>query len=327
MANTSIKNTIKLHASKINKANILCIGDMILDHYIYGNVERMSPEAPVPILSVVEEKIQLGGVGNVARNISSLGGKAIIISINGNDDSSKKIRKLIGFEKNVKGSFLKDLSYTTPIKMRFLNKSSHLLRVDKEEKPFSKKNKVSNKKVIDVVKKEIKFCDAIILSDYNKGLLTKSLIKQLVKLAKQNEKIIFADPKSKDFSIYEGVNFLTPNQKELSEATGNYVNSEKDVTESAKEIIKKYKIENILVTRSEKGMILVNNKKSKNFFTIAKEIYDVSGAGDTVVAVLALMIAAGLNIETSTLLANHAAGIVVGKRGTAVTTKNEMINF
>ena len=326
MNNDSIENLIKSNSKKIRKTHILCIGDLILDQYIYGNVERMSPEAPVPILSIDEENFQLGGVGNVARNISSLGGKATIVSLIGKDSSSKYIEKLIKKEKNLKSDFIVDEHYSTPLKMRFLNNFTQLLRADKE-KIRSTSQSLYIKKIKDKIKKGIEYCDAIIISDYKKGLITKELTKELVKLAKKSKKIILADPKSKDFKIYEGVDFITPNQKELSEATSNFIDSEKEAVESGKQIIEQCKIKNVLVTRSEKGMILISNKKFKNFPTLAKEIYDVSGAGDTVIAVLAIMLASGFNIETSALLSNHAAGIVVGKKGTAVTTQEEMIKF
>ena len=326
MSNDSIKNIIKSNFKKISKTHILCVGDLILDQYIYGKVERMSPEAPVPILSINEENFQLGGVGNVARNISSLGGKATIVSLIGKDSSSKYIEKLIKKEKNLKSNFVVEENHSTPLKMRFLNNFTQLLRADKE-KIKSKFDNSNTKKIKDKIKKQIEFCDAIIISDYKKGLITKEFIKEIVKLAKKSKKIILADPKNKDFKIYEGVDFLTPNQKELSEATNNYIDSEKEAVESGKQIIEKCKIKNVLVTRSEKGMILISNKNFKNFPTLAKEIYDVSGAGDTVIAVLAIMIASGFDTETSALLSNHAAGIVVGKKGTAVTTLEEMIKF
>ena len=326
MSNDSIENLIKSNSKRIGKTQILCVGDMILDQYIYGKVERMSPEAPVPILSISEENFQLGGVGNVARNISSLGGKATIVSLIGKDFSSKCIEKLIKKEKNLKSDFVVDEGYSTPLKMRFLNNFTQLLRADKEKVRLKSQSSLI-KKIKDKIKNQIEHCDAIIVSDYKKGLITKKFIKEIVQLAKKNKKIILADPKSKDFKIYEGVDFLTPNQKELSEATNNFIDSEKEAVESGKQIIKQCKITNVLVTRSEKGMILINNNNFKNFPTLAKEIYDVSGAGDTVIAVLAIMIASGFDIETSALLSNHAAGIVVGKKGTAVTTQEEMIKF
>ena len=326
MSNDSIENLIKSNSKRIGKTQILCVGDMILDQYIYGKVERMSPEAPVPILSINEENFQLGGVGNVARNISSLGGKATIVSLIGKDFSSKCIEKLIKKEKNLKSDFVVDEGYSTPLKMRFLNNFTQLLRADKEKVRLKSQSSLI-KKIKDKIKNQIEHCDAIIVSDYKKGLITKKFIKEIVQLAKKNKKIILADPKSKDFKIYEGVDFLTPNQKELSEATNNFIDSEKEAVESGKQIIKQCKITNVLVTRSEKGMILINNNNFKNFPTLAKEIYDVSGAGDTVIAVLTIMLASGFDIETSAFLSNHAAGIVVGKRGTAVTTQEEMIKF
>ena len=250
MNNDSIENLIKSNSKKIRKTHILCIGDLILDQYIYGNVERMSPEAPVPILSIDEENFQLGGVGNVARNISSLGGKATIVSLIGKDSSSKYIEKLIKKEKNLKSDFIVDEHYSTPLKMRFLNNFTQLLRADKE-KIRSTSQSLYIKKIKDKIKKGIEYCDAIIISDYKKGLITKELTKELVKLAKKSKKIILADPKSKDFKIYEGVDFITPNQKELSEATSNFIDSEKEAVESGKQIIEQCKIKNVLVKEKE----------------------------------------------------------------------------
>ena len=326
MNNDQIESLIRSNSESISKTQILCVGDLILDQYIYGNVERMSPEAPIPILSINEEYFQLGGVGNVARNISSLGGNATIVGLIGKDSSSKYIEKLIKSEKNLRSDFVIDENHSTPLKMRFLNKFTQLLRADKEKiRPKSKLSHI--KKIKEKIKKEIERCDAIIISDYNKGFVTKELIEEIVKLAKQYKKIILADPKNKDFQTYEGVDFLTPNQKELSKATNNFIDSEKEAVESGKKIIEKCKIKNVLVTRSEKGMILISTKKFKNFPTLAKEIYDVSGAGDTVIAALAVMIASGFDLETSALLSNYAAGIVVSKKGTAVTTQEEMMKF
>ena len=297
---------------------------MVLDHYINGKVERISPEAPVPILLMERQKYELGGVGNVARNIANMGAKTSLIFLQGNDQASNIVKKLLHNEKNIKNACINIPNFKTPIKTRLIKNDEHLLRVDDEDINFKLLNKYKIL-ILNKLKKEIKKNDLIILSDYNKGLLDKDLIKKIISIAIRFNKIIIADPKKIDLSSYEGVNILTPNQKEMADASKNNLLSEKDLLLFAKDIIKKFGIKNLLVTRSEKGMLLINNKFIKEIKANAKNVIDVTGAGDTVIAIVGLMLILGLSVEDSVEVSNYAAGLVVGRSGTASVSFIDLI--
>tara|TARA_B100000787_G_scaffold156949_1_gene133413 strand:- start:1048 stop:2025 length:978 start_codon:yes stop_codon:yes gene_type:complete len=309
----------------IKKCNILCIGDIILDHYIYGKVERMSPEAPIPILLFEKENYQLGGVGNVAKNLSSIGAKCSLLFLSGDDISSKKISKLIFNEKNIKQLKVKLKDFETPIKTRYINNLNHLVRVDKENIHF-KITSSFKKKLLILLDKEIKNSDLVILSDYNKGFLDEYLIQKIVKLSKKYNKIIIADPKKNNLNAYAGIDIITPNQKEIFDAAGKILKNEKEIIAFCRKIINKHSIKEILLTRSEKGMLLIGCDYSIKFKTNAKNVFDVTGAGDTVISILALMKALGINTIISSQISNYAAGIIVGKPGTATLTFKELIS-
>ena len=324
MNKKTLLNNINISKKKINKCRILCIGDIMLDHYVYGKVERLSPEAPIPILLNQEEEFLLGGVGNVARNLSDLGAKCTLISLVGIDDASKKIKNLVKLDKNIKSQLITLKNHTTSVKTRYIKNSEYLLRVDKEINSFKKSKKLS----LDISKsliKNIKLCNLIILSDYNKGFLNKSLIKEIVKIGKRYNKLIIADPKKNNFESYAGIDIITPNQKELNDTAGKKLRNEKEIINFCRKIIDIYKIKEILLTRSEKGMLLIRQDYSKKYKANAKKVYDVTGAGDTVISTLALMKSIGLNSEESSEISNYAAGIIISKRGTATLTYKELI--
>lgn len=325
MSNKVIKEILFRKKNNIEKCNILCVGDIILDHYIYGRVERMSPEAPIPILLFENENYQLGGVGNVARNLSSLGVKSSLISFIGDDPSSKKIQKLISKEKNIKHTKVKLFGYETPTKTRYINNLLHLIRVDKENTSL-KMNNTFKKNLLLILDKKIKKSDLVILSDYNKGFFDKYLIQKIVKIAKNYNKIIIADPKKNDLSVYSGIDIITPNQKEIENAAGKSLKNERDLIVFSRSIIKKYNIKEILITRSEKGMLLIGKDYSRSYKANAKSVFDVTGAGDTVISILALMKAVGESTEISTQISNFAAGLIIGKYGTAALTYKELIS-
>lgn len=323
METKEIKSLLVKNKSKISKSNILCIGDIILDHYIYGNVDRISPEAPIPILVFEKEVYELGGVGNVARNITSLGSQVTLLNLSGLDESSKKINKLISKNKNIKKLFFKVSGFTTPIKTRYINNFSHMVRVDKENSDFKLSMSIKND-ILNTLRKKISQFDLVILSDYNKGLLDKDLIKKIIKIVKNNNKIIIADPKKNDLSIYSNADIITPNQKEVSDSVNKKYLNEKSLILVGKKIIKTNKISYLLITRSEKGMLLINNKFIKKYSTVAKKVYDVTGAGDTVIAALSIMISIGLDIKIAVSISNFIAGIVIGKKGTAVMNYSDL---
>ena len=324
MLNKNIIKLLKKNKKNIKKSRIICIGDIILDHYITGKVERISPEAPVSILVMKNQEYEVGGVGNVAKNISNMGAKTTLICLSGNDFSSVTVKKLLRENKNIKNADIKVPNFKTPIKTRFINEEKHLLRLDNEDVYFKLANKYKNL-IIEKLKKEIKKNDLVILSDYNKGLLDKDLIKKIIKISIHYNKIIIADPKKIELSSYEGVNILTPNQKEITDSSKKKFLNEKNLIKYAQNIIKKYKIQNLLITRSENGMLLVNNKSTTKVKANAKRVIDVTGAGDTVIAILGLMLTLEFSIEDSIKISNFAAGLVIGKSGTACISYSDLI--
>lgn len=316
-------NNISSIRKKINSCKIMCIGDIMLDHYLFGRIDRISPEAPIPILLFEKEKFIPGGAANVARNISALGAKCILLSVVGNDVAGKKISRQISIEKKIIPKLFTLKKYQTPVKTRYIRKFQHLLRVDREFSNF----KISKKLIENIesaILKNIKQTDLIILSDYNKGLISKLLIKKIICIAKKYNKTIIADPKKIDLSTYKGIDILTPNQKEISDAANKNLTSERDLTNFARSLIKKYKFKEVLITRSSKGMLLVGSDYLEKIPANCKNVNDVTGAGDTVISVLSLMKAIGMNTSSAAKIANNAAGITVAKQGTAVLSFREL---
>ena len=305
----------------LKKANVLVIGDIILDKYIYGSVDRVSPESPVPVLRPESEESRLGGAANVASNISSLGSKVSLQGVIGRDEAAEGLKALLK-EKKVKG-FFSTSSLPTISKLRLLASRQQLLRIDVEEK-FSiedwSKTKALFSKIISSTKATV-----IVVSDYDKGTLRD--IPFLIKQAAKKNIYTLIDPKGNDFSKYEGANIITPNYLEFSNAVGG-VSSESDLTLKANDLIEDLKLEALLITRGAEGMTLVEKQKDKmirtDYSTLAQEVFDVSGAGDTVIASLAASIASGFNLSDSVRISNVAAGIVVGKSGTATPRLSEL---
>ena len=325
MLNKNLISLLKKNKKNISKLNIACIGDIILDHYIIGNVDRISPEAPVGILALKNEKYEIGGVGNVAKNIANLGGKTSLLCLSGSDHSSKIVKNLLRNEKNINNINIQIPNFKTPKKTRFLENSKHLLRVDDESTIFKLKDEFK-RIILNKIQNIIKKNDLIILSDYNKGLLDKKLISLIIKLSTKYNKKIIADPKKIDFSIYSNVDILTPNQKEMMDATNMKIPNEKNLIKFGKYIVKKYNISNLLITRSEKGMLLINRNSIKKFKSNPNKVIDVTGAGDTVVAVIGLMLALKFSFSESVEISNYAAGKVIGLSGTACLKYTELIS-
>ena len=311
---------------------ILCVGDLILDHYVHGDIDRISPEAPIPILKANDRNYNiLGGCGNVARNICSANNKCHLISIVGNDDDGLKLKEIIKKIKNLTSSLIVDPVRCTTKKTRYVCENQQILRVDKEmENPISTAIEL---KIIKLLKKKINDCNVIVLSDYNKGVLTNNLIKKIIKIAKDYKKILIVDPKKKDFSVYAGATFITPNLKELKGATNTLGISTKSNEDSlvlklSKKIINKFDFKAVITTRSSNGISVVTDVGS--FFHLpseAKEVFDVSGAGDTVLAYLSSSISKGESLESSIKISNVAAGLAVAKFGTSVVSIDEIDNI
>ena len=305
----------------LSKSKILVFGDVMLDRYVSGSVDRVSPEAPVPVFKPIKEEIRLGGAANVALNLSSLGSKVSLIGITGKDSSSKQISNLIK-ENKIKNELVHS-SLPTITKLRLLSSKQQLLRVDNEEE-FTKNDWQSAKRRFD---KSIGLSSSnlLIISDYGKGTLQD--IPALIKKAKKLNKMVLVDPKGNNFSKYKGADIITPNFSEFIGEVGP-VGSEREISSKAKSLIKSLNLGALLVTRGSEGMTLFKKEKNKidrsNFPTQAKEVFDVSGAGDTVIASLAAALSAGFDISSAVKLANVAAGIVVGKSGTATAYLSEI---
>ena len=313
-----------MNLKQLSKGNVLVFGDVILDRYISGTVDRVSPEAPVPVLKPTKEDIRLGGAANVAVNLSSLGSKATLIGVTGRDDSSNQIKDLLKKNK-IKNALTKSVNPSIS-KLRFLAGQQQLIRIDSEEE-FTEadwKSSLSNyRKHIRLEKNKV-----LVISDYGKGTLKN--IPLIIKEAKKLNKIILVDPKGDNFSKYNSANIITPNFDEFLRVVGK-IKGEADVTSKGKELINSLKLRALLITRGSEGMTLLEKKTGKivrmDFPTEAKDVFDVSGAGDTVIASIAAGLAGGFSLSESIRLANVAAGIVVGKSGTATVNKIEITPF
>ncbi len=301
---------------------ILVVGDIMLDKYIWGDVSRISPEAPVQVVHVTKETYAPGGASNVASNVSALNGKVFMVGIVGNDNAKDiLLEELKQRGINTEG-ILVDKDKPTTQKVRIVGRSQQLLRVDYENKEHVHQS--IELSTIDFLKKVIKEIDIIIISDYAKGVITSEISNSLISIAKVNNKAIIVDPKPKHLNLYSNVTLITPNNAEASEMTNIEDSSDNAVLEMGSKIMK-YLNANVLITKGEKGMSLFEKDgKITNIPAKAKEVYSLIGAGDTVVATVALALAAGANYEEAATLANIAAGIKVGKIGTASVSIEEI---
>jgi len=301
---------------------ILVIGDIMLDKYIWGEVSRISPEAPVQVVSVIKETYAPGGASNVASNASSLNAKVFMVGIIGNDEAKNMLLKELK-ERNINtdGIFI-DSDKPTTQKIRIVGRGQQLLRVDYEKKEHIHQN--IEHLIIDFLRKNVKYVDVIVISDYAKGVVTAKIISSLVKTAKENNKTIIVDPKPSHLDLYSNVTLITPNNAEASEMTKIGDGSDNNVLDMGLKLLK-YLNTNILITRGEKGMSLFEKDGSITHIPAnAKEVYSIIGAGDTVVAAIALALASGASLKESATLANIAAGIKVGKIGTASVSIEEI---
>lgn len=308
---------------KITGHRVLCVGDVMLDRFIYGSVERISPEAPIPVLRVKREEVTLGGSGNVVRNVVTLGGHVDMVGVVGHDQAGYDLVEQISSMHQVVSYILTDNTRPTTIKTRFVADGQQLLRADNEiSAPISSQ---IEEQTLMRVRGAMDICDIVILSDYAKGVLTDKVVKEIIRLAQEKGKQVLIDPKGRDFSRYKGAFMLTPNRKELTESTGLTILTAADAETAARQLIEKYELGGILAKLGSDGVCLVmKDTPAQHFHATAREVYDVSGAGDTVVATMALCLAGGLSTADSASLANIAGSIVVGKIGTAAVTYQDM---
>jgi D-beta-D-heptose 7-phosphate kinase/D-beta-D-heptose 1-phosphate adenosyltransferase len=300
---------------------ILVLGDIILDRYIWGRVNRISPEAPVPIVEVTDDSFMLGGAANVANNIIALGGQATVAGVAGRDRAGAMLRELLA-EKGIESAIFED-SRPTTIKTRVIAHNQQVVRFDKEDK-----NRITGKALNNLLKflsDSVDEHDAVIISDYKKGIVSQELMKQVLKASRPKRKFIAVDPKIGHFHCYKGVSIITPNLMEASHGSGVDIRDEKSLIKAGRMLMKKLSCGAVLITRGEEGMSLFEKERVVNIPTVARHVYDVTGAGDTVIATFVLAYASGAAMGDAALIANHAAGIVVGEVGTAVPTPEKLI--
>jgi rfaE bifunctional protein kinase chain/domain len=299
-----------------SRARVLVVGDVMLDRYWFGDVTRISPEAPVPVVLVKRTDERPGGAANVARNITALAGGATLLSVIGNDEAGDTLTRLLQAD-NVQASLHRDPALSTTVKLRVIGQQQQLLRIDFERAPS---HEVLAAK-LDDFERLVDQADAVVLSDYGKGGLAH--VGRMIEAARRHGKPVLVDPKGSEYERYRGATLLTPNRSEFREVAGRW-SDEADLTRRAQKLRADLDLEGLIVTRSEEGMSLFTAKESRHEPTRAQEVFDVSGAGDTVIGVLALMVAAGADLHAAMRVANHAAGIVVGKLGTAVAHRAEL---
>lgn len=298
-------------------AHVLVVGDVMLDRYWFGDVSRISPEAPVPVVHVQRTEERPGGAANVARNIAALGGKATLLSVVGDDEAGRTLAYLLEVDR-VNTIFHKDSSQPTTVKLRVIGRQQQLLRIDFETPPSHEvlQDKLGEfESLVDGV-------DIVILSDYGKGGLTH--VANMISAAKRHGKRVLVDPKGDDYARYRGATLLTPNRSEFREVAGRWGN-DSELSQKAEALRRDLELDALLVTRSEEGMSLFTPVGATHEPTRAREVFDVSGAGDTVIATMGLMLAAGLTLTDAMHCANLAAGIVVGKLGTATASREELL--
>lgn len=304
---------------------IAVIGDMMLDGYFWGRVSRVSPEAPVPVVEIEKEFFKFGGAANVALNIHSLGAVPIPVGIIGNDKDGTNFLNLLKEADIISSGIFIDPNRTTTVKTRVIADSQHVVRIDKENNEYI--NSEFETKIIEFLNKQIKRLDAIILQDYNKGILSPGLIEEIIKLANENRKIISVDPKFLNFRKYQNVTILKPNSKETEDILGFLINSDKSISEAGEKLLKMSNSKYVLLTLGEKGIALFEKDKNEiRIPTKARKVADVSGAGDTVISTLTLALSADATIEEAAYIANYAAGLVCENVGIVPIEKEILLN-
>lgn len=301
---------------------ILVIGDLILDHYIWGKVDRISPEAPVPVVEVSRESSLLGGAANVARNIVSLGGEAAVSGIIGHDRAGEMLVSMLEAE-GISSEGIFEAARPTTIKTRVIAHNQQVVRFDREDSTYL--NGKVLKGIADYLASVVSGFDAVIISDYKKGMVSGRLVELIVRHAMKRHLFIAVDPKVGHFDFYRGVSLITPNMAEASRGSGIEINDDSTLQKAGRKLLRDLRLRAVLVTRGEDGMSLFMKDRTVHIPTVAQKVYDVTGAGDTVIAAFTLAHAAGASMEEAAEISNHAAGIVVGEVGTAVATPAQIL--
>jgi len=304
--------------------NVFVVGDVMLDEFIWGRVARISPEAPVPVVEVLGQSFHLGGAGNVAANVRALGGRASLAGVVGRDDAGVRVEAALAERGVYSRLVVSDTGRPTTVKTRIVAHNQQIVRADREE--ASDVPKDAERALFDAVRRELPSCGALVVSDYQKGAVTASLLRRTLALARRHRVPVLVDPKLRHFRLYRGVSVVTPNQLEAEQATGLKLRGEDDLAEAGRRILKMLDCAAVLITRGEHGLMLFQRDRPPvPVPSAAREVFDVTGAGDSVIATMALALAAGATLPEAAVLANCAAGVVVGKVGTAQASPAEVL--
>ncbi len=314
---------LRQYIQRFPQASVLVIGDLILDHYIWGRVSRISPEAPVPVVHVDSESLNLGGAANVFNNILALGGKADLCGVIGSDETGRLLLKELGSKRSGRGGVVIDQERPTTRKSRVIAHNQQVVRYDVEQKGELKKP--LQQRLLRYVESRLRELSCLVVSDYAKGVVTATLMSELTRLASLRRIPVVVDPKVEHFGYYKGATVITPNHLEATQAAGVHGDDDQAIDQAGAIIRQRLGCQSVLVTRGEKGMSLYEaDGVSWHIPTQARQVYDVTGAGDTVIGTLALALSTGASMRDAAALANHAAGIVVGMVGTATVTAKQL---
>jgi len=308
---------------KFKKTTLLVVGDIMIDEFIWGTVSRISPEAPVPVVAVTHENLMLGGAANVVHNVHSLGGRVLLAGLVGDDQMGEKIKGLLAEQKIDRGGLVVEAGRPTTVKTRIIAHSQQVVRFDRESQdPISTQ---SQERLLDYIDTHWDKADGVIIADYGKGLIIPDLMDFIMNKKRGDGKLVAVDPKVNNFAFYTGATILTPNRYEAEAAASKEIRDEESLMEVGNQLLERFASQAILITRGEEGMVLFGRDGAVIAVpTMAKEVYDVTGAGDTVISALTLALAAGSTFPEAAVVANYAAGIVVGKVGTATVTPDEL---
>lgn len=309
--------------SDIAGKKIAIVGDLMVDRYFWGSVSRISPEAPVPVVDIDREFLQLGGASNVGNNIKSLGGEPYLIGVIGSDNTGSQLLELLKESRFYSDGIVVDESRPTTIKTRIIADNQHIVRTDRESRVEI--SRAVENKVLGVIKEILSGCEGVIIEDYNKGLLKRSVIHKTIEFARQNKIPVAVDPKFNNFFEYKNATVFKPNQREVEQKLGMRITNDELLSEAGKKLIQRLGCENVLITRGERGMALFKkNGRNINVPTRAREVHDVSGAGDTVIATLTAVLVAGGDVEEAATIANYAAGVVCSEVGAVPVDLKEL---
>jgi rfaE bifunctional protein kinase chain/domain len=310
--------------AKFGKQRVLVLGDIMLDHYIWGKVERISAEAPVPVLEAQKEEFRLGGAANAALNVKSLGGKAILLGVTGRDSAAQDLKRLMECKGLATDGLIDDPDRKTTLKTRIVATNQQIVRIDRETQ-IDLENEARTA-LLDSLRRLLPNCQALIIEDYNKGVLTGEVISGALELAKSLGIPVAVDPKHRNFRQYRGVDIFKPNFRELQDILDMEFESEDEFQVAASQLRGEMQIKNLIVTRGSLGMYVFDGgKQARHLPTAAREVFDVSGAGDTVISALTLAYVSGADIHQAAKVANHAAGVACGKLGTASVNPDELL--